>query len=323
MAAGAALVVAQQLWSGGACAGDSGGARAGESDSPIASASPATCPAPDSVWAFVVDMVPRAASQVLAAKPRVSLFDLNEKYRVRIATDGGTVERTNTDPARDCDQRARFVAEFIVLTLLPPQLGPGDVSPEPPAPPNPPRAPPPPPLVEVSGEADPARIEVGVAVQEAPRVLGAPDLLSPGADARVRLGPGRFAAIVGAGYYPRASFQSGTVSGSLVRVPAVVGARARLVGGAIGLAADLALSVAFEGYAGTSPRLPREATRIAPGFEAGVIASARAPRAIALFIGLRCALFPVATDIGATPQGVVGKTPLLWFGGILGVAIGR
>jgi hypothetical protein len=63
--------------------------------------------------------VPSEAAQLIAAKPRVEIVDLGERYRVRVATDKGMLERTYTDPARDCEKRIRFAAEFIVVSLLP------------------------------------------------------------------------------------------------------------------------------------------------------------------------------------------------------------
>ncbi|MDP9036907.1 MAG: hypothetical protein M3O50_19080, partial [Myxococcota bacterium] len=286
--------------------------------------SPPACPAAELVWATVIEMVPRAAPELLAAKPRVSVLDLDEQYRVRITTDRGTVERTNTDPARDCEKRARFVAEFIVLTLLPPQLGPREApAPEPVPPPA--TSPPPPPARTPPAAAPRAshiiRIEIGAAVQGAPKVLSAPSLFSPGAEARVRIGSGRFAVVAGAGVYPSTTFEAGGVRGSMIRVPSVIGLRTGLVRGTLELAADLTLSAAFEAYTGVSVKIPRDSARVAPGVEAAVIASVHAWSRLAVFVGARCAVFPLTREIGATPQGVIGNAPTLWLGGTVGLAI--
>ncbi|MDP9149057.1 MAG: hypothetical protein M3O36_03825, partial [Myxococcota bacterium] len=139
--------------------------------------------------------------------------------------------------------------------------------------------------------------------------------------ARIRIGSGRFAAVAGAAVYPSATFEAGGVRGAVIRVPSVVGLRTRLVGGALELVGDLALSVAFEDYTGVNIRMPRDSVRLAPGVEGAVIAAAHAWSGLALFVGMRCALFPVMREIGATPRGVIGNTPSVWLGGTVGLAI--
>src|SRR5450755_4213968 len=58
-------------------------------------APPATsrCPGVEAVWSTVVKLVPGAASQLLAARPGVDVVDFGERYRVRVTTDGGVLER--------------------------------------------------------------------------------------------------------------------------------------------------------------------------------------------------------------------------------------
>ena len=80
------------------------------------------CPSPEAVWSYIAQLVPSAASQLASAKDRVDIVDLGDRYRVRVVTDEGALERTYADRSRDCDQRMRFAAEFIVLALLPPQM---------------------------------------------------------------------------------------------------------------------------------------------------------------------------------------------------------
>ena len=78
------------------------------------------CPDEAAVWSSATALVPSAAGVLLAARPRVTIADLGDRYLVRVATDHGVLERTAVDPTRECDKRTRFAAEFIVLALLPP-----------------------------------------------------------------------------------------------------------------------------------------------------------------------------------------------------------
>ncbi len=80
------------------------------------------CPSPEGVWSTIAQLVPNEAAQLNAAKGRVDIVDLGDRYRVHVMTDEGALERTYSDCARDCEQRTRFAAEFIVLALLPPQM---------------------------------------------------------------------------------------------------------------------------------------------------------------------------------------------------------
>lgn len=78
------------------------------------------CPDDAAVWNSATALVPSAAAVLRAARPRVTITDLGDRYVVRVLTDDGPLERVVVDPARECDKRTRFVAEFIVLALLPP-----------------------------------------------------------------------------------------------------------------------------------------------------------------------------------------------------------
>jgi len=107
-----------------------------------------TCPDQAAVAAAIGALVPRGVA-ALPEAAQVRLIDLGETYRVEARSDSAARTRTFRDPTRDCDQRARFAAVFIVLTLLPPELALG-VEPEPPPKPPtalgpPPPQPPPPP----------------------------------------------------------------------------------------------------------------------------------------------------------------------------------
>ena len=67
-------------------------------------------------------LVPRGALGALPRSASVDVADLGETYRVRLTTGNNQRVRVYRDLARDCEQRARFAAVFVVLTLMPPEL---------------------------------------------------------------------------------------------------------------------------------------------------------------------------------------------------------
>ncbi len=299
------------------------------------------------MWSTVLQLVPSEAPLLLAAKPRVEIVDLGERYRVRVAAAGGGLERVYADPARDCEKRTRFAAEFIVVSLLPPQLG---IAPDaatsqsgsPPSGSAPARAAPPaPPAPAPSGAPNAAaspsvmapgsphahetrssvvRIELS-AIGEASLPLGAPGLLTWGAALRVGVGGGRWAGVAGIAYLPGADFAVGDFQGRVTRVPAIAGVREQLLKRSWQVDGDLALSLAFERYEGVSPHAPSTATRATPGIELGIVASPRAVSRLAPIAALRCAWFPLTQELAAAPQGSLGNTPSFWIGLELGLSL--
>jgi hypothetical protein len=158
-------------------------------------------------------------------------------------------------------------------------------------------------------------------IAEASPALGGPAVRAWGGEARVRIGPDRIAGIVGVGYLPTFDFGVGNFTGSILRVPATAGVRARVVKRYLNLDADLALSAAFERYDGLSPHAPSAATRVTPGIELGVLVSPHSLFGLAPFASMRCAWFPVTQELATAPQGNLGNTPALWVGAELGMSL--
>jgi hypothetical protein len=102
-----------------------GVAQASAADSRANDASASLCPEWESVWATVSKLVPDGVTSLAAAKPRVQIEDLGDRYRVRVTTPDETLERVYVDRERDCAKRNRFAAEFIVLALMPPRIAGG------------------------------------------------------------------------------------------------------------------------------------------------------------------------------------------------------
>jgi hypothetical protein len=270
--------------------------------------------------------------QLAAARPRVAIVDLGEHYQVRVVTDAGPLERSIDDPARDCERRARFAAEFVVLALLPPQLAaPPEPIATPPAPPLPPPAPPPPPppsppppVIRVPPPDRPAivRVELSAVVDAAPPILGAAGVVTWGGDLRVRLGAARVAGVVGVGYMPEATFEAGDFRASLARVPAVAGAVVRLLERPLSVDAGVAAAGVLEKYDGLSPHAPAAASRLAPGLELTLTATALPRSRLAPVFALRCSWLPLTQELTAVPAGNVAATPSLWLGASVGVSLG-
>jgi hypothetical protein len=283
------------------------------------------CPSQAAIWADIRAIVPASdVGKVTAAKIDVS--DAGTTYHVRIVGDAGERQRTFRDVERDCDHRARFAAVFIVVTLLPP-----DVLLE--SPPEPPAAPPvlavPAQPVAVVPAAPlpgvprrrPFRIELSGLVDAAPPVAGAGRSTTAGGEVRGFWGANRFAAAVGVGFEPRASFDFGAVGVDELRVPfdvgvALVGARARLAFvGQIGLAGALVR------ISGTDTANPQTGTRLDLGGRLAFALRFGAPSAaVNPVVGIHALLFPKPYEATTTPTGDIGKLPALWLGLTAGVS---
>lgn len=81
-----------------------------------------SCPSADTIWTAMATLVPKGALDALPRSASVDVADLGETYRVRLTTGNNQRVRVYRDLARDCEQRARFAAVFVVLTLMPPEL---------------------------------------------------------------------------------------------------------------------------------------------------------------------------------------------------------
>ncbi|HEX2674896.1 MAG TPA: hypothetical protein VHM25_28665, partial [Polyangiaceae bacterium] len=200
-----------------------------------------------------MNLIPPERHSLLARGVRVELQDLGDSYRVAVWKDGASVNKNYSDPARDCDGRARFAAVFTVLTLMPPELGAEPVA-EPEPKPEPKQ---PPPALEPAAVEQPAsahmqalppfvHLELSALVVYAPAILEAPGMHSFGGELRIALGRGALSGTLSVGYLPRASFELNGVHGELSRVPMSVGARYRGDFEAWSLSADFGLLLVAE-----------------------------------------------------------------------------
>jgi hypothetical protein len=276
------------------------------------------CPRLDTLSAAVTALIPHGDLGVLPRSTAVEVADLGERYRVQVEADGVSAVRIFRDVGHDCQQRARFAAVFIVLTLLPPELV-IDVQSLPTAPTLPPPSPtlPPPP------EAPPRRyrLELGAVLDLAPPIFDAPRIIAWGGTLRVARRFGRLAGVAGVGVEPRASFAKDGLLGREARIPLDLGLRLSRALGGWELDGEAALAAAIFHVEGLNTLMPQAGTRLDLGARLGGILRFGRPSARAVpFVGLAALVFPHRYEIATTPLGTLGDTPALWLGATLGLS---
>lgn len=304
--------------------------QAGEPAAPPTSPAPrritsdGSCPSADAITAAIESLVPHGGADALPPSTRVEVTDAGDTYRVTLSAEGKERARAYRDAARDCDQRARFVAVFIVLTLMPPEL----LAESPAKPPPPPEPPPPAPVPTIAAapvvEPPPRRfrLDVSAAMDFAPAIGDAPATASPGAEIRFAAGSGKLGFTASAGIQPRSSFSVGGLEARQLRVPFDAGARARLPVGPLEIAFELGAAAAVFHASGVNPAMPGGGTRLDVGARGAIaLRLARATARIAPVIGVHALTFPKPYEIGMDPAGVIGHMPSLWLGATAGASV--
>ena len=279
------------------------------------------CPTSAAIWTDVRAMVLASDLGTFRAGA-IDVADLGTTYRVRIARDEGEKQRTFRDTDHDCDRRAHFAAVFIVVTFLLPdvlQEAPPEI---PPASPVPPAIPPattavvvPPPVASTPALRR-LHLDLAALLDAAPARGGTGASTSFGAGVRAFWGANRFAATIGVGIQPRASFDFGAVRVDELRAPfdlgvALVNAWNRFAlltqgGGVAGALVRISGSNTANPQSGTRLDL---GGRLAVAVRFGSSSSRLSPVA-----GLHAVFFPSPYVATATPQGDIGKLPVLWLG---------
>jgi hypothetical protein len=313
------LALAAAAWGGGA-------ARAQAADNASSgAATPGTisieggCPDGGAIERAITALIPRGTA-ALPESARVIVADAGESYRVEVRSDAVTRARLFRDAARDCEQRARFAAVFIVLTLLPPDLA----AAPPPKAPAPPPAPPPPPVV-VAAAPPPAprrwRLELAALAEAAPAAFQSTSMLALGGQLQAARRLGRIEAALSVGVEPRIDFTIGGLQVRELRVPIGAGVRVRRATHGVELAGELAIVAAPFHAEGRSSAMPSSGTRLDLGGRAGAQLRLGGPdRRWAPFLGLQLSVFPWPYEIASMPAGALGTTPPLWLGATAGVA---
>jgi hypothetical protein len=278
---------------------------------PLISASGA-CPDLDLVSGAVTALIPHGGLDALPRSAAVEVADLGESYRVKVVAEGVARVRVFRDVGRDCEQRARFAAVFIVLTLLPPELV-IDV--------QPPRAPPPPPPPAPEEPPRRSRLDIAAVFDLAPPVFDAPQIVALGGELRIARRFGWLAGVLGVGVEPRSSFTKDGLQGRETRFPFDLGLRAAHPFAAWELDGEAALAAAIFRAEGLNTLMPQQGTRLDLGGRLGVAVRLGRPSARAVpFLGLHALVFPRPYEIATTPQGSLGSTPALWLGATLGLS---
>lgn len=285
------------------------------------------CPDPKAVQQSVLSLIPPEHYPLLERGVRVELEDLGDSYRVTVLKDGATVKKVYSDPARDCDSRARFAAVFAVLTLMPPELGLGAVAPPEPKPAPKPAAATTPPASPPTPTPKPTltplvRLELSALYAYAPAILQAPSLHSFGGELRVALGRGALSGTLSGAYMQRAQFDLTGVQGDIQRWPLSVGARLRSDFNSWSLATELELLLVSQRVRATNLLTQQSNHSLDVGVRAGVQIAPRLGPHFAPFVGAFVWLSPAPAEISALPQGVIGNLPYLWLGGAAGVSFG-
>lgn len=287
------------------------------------------CPDPKTVQQAVLNLIPPERHSLLARGVRVELEDLGDSYRVTVWKDGASVKKNYSDPARDCDGRARFAAVFTVLTLMPPELGVEPVvEPEPKPEPEKPL-----PVLEPAAQAPPAsarplvpppfvHLESSALVAYAPAILEAPSMHSFGGELRIALGRGALSGTLSVAYLPRTRFELNDVQAELSRIPLSVGARYRSDFESWSLSADFGLLLVAERVRANNLLTTTTESAANFGLRAGVQLARQFGPHFAPFVGAFVWFSPAPSEISALPQGVIGNLPYVWLGGAAGVSFG-
>ena len=283
------------------------------------------CPASEAIWTDVKSII--SASDLARISPvKIDVSDLGSTYRVRIFAEGGERQRTFRDLDHVCDHRARFVAVFIVVTLLPPEALLAAAPELPPTPPTAIVAPPAAPIVVIAPTPPalpPKRLRLALsAILDAAARNDGSEATAPGGELRATWGGGRLAAMAAAGLQPQATFDFGGVGIEELRVPFDVGVALVQAWNRLTLVGELSLASALVRISGTNTASPQSSTRVDLGGRIGVGVRVGSPRAaLAPIVGLHALVFPKPYEATATPQGDLGQLPAVWIGLTVGLSL--
>ena len=286
------------------------------------------CPDPKTVQQAVLSLIPPERHALLEEGVRIELEDLGDSYRVTVWKAGRSVKKSYSDPARECDGRARFAAVFSVLTLMPPELGADPLAkPEPEPAPVPVSKPAPEPARIVEPAPAPPRppfvhLELSAVYSSAPAILDSPSMYSFGGELRLSLGAGALSGTLSAAYLERARFDARGVQGEVERLPLSVGARLRSDFEAWRLSAELGLLLVPQRVRATNLLSQHADRSVDLGLRAGVQLARQSSAHFAPFVGAFACFSPAPSQLAALPQGVIGNLPYLWLGGAVGVSFG-
>jgi hypothetical protein len=280
------------------------------------------CPTPSAVANEVWQLTPADRRDVFERLTDVAVEDLGPSYRVVVSTREGTTERSYGGPDRDCAHRARFVAVFIVLTLMPPDA-PAPPAPAPSAPPPEvaPQPPAPPTAVVLAPRLSVVRLELMAVAHQGLAVGRARGVFGLGGRLQTLLGSGTFAPTFGLGYTPPVHFDAGPLQGRLSRATATFGVRARDGLGVWELGVQVDAVAVLTRATGTNLARPASDSGLELGAELSTSVAWHASKMLQPFVAVEGQWIPMPHSLVAIPSGDAGTLPSLWIGASVGMAL--
>jgi hypothetical protein len=258
----------------------------------------------------------------------VRIFDDGARYVVV----QGESARTLSDPERRCDDRADAAAVAIALLVSPvlatppppPVPSPPVATPEPVvAVPAPPIAPPrstPPPAKPVSTSYAPAHTDIDVELNAQIDGSG-PSGPGFGGGARFVVTRMHFGGAFGVQATSPVTLPLPDGAVSLTRLPFDLSFRGGYRWRRLEVAGELGFAVLLELARGEQVANPVSRTGVDLGLRVAVQGRAWLTRRVALFAGVQAIGIPAPIELGVHDDGIVGKTPNYWLGGVFGLVL--
>jgi hypothetical protein len=275
------------------------------------------CPTAAAVAAETWALTPAHQRAVLDELRDVQIEDLGATYRIVVTTAKGTKERIYQGPERDCEKRARFVAVFVVLTLMPPegQLPDATIAETPsPATSKPNLGP------DLIAQRL-FRLEVAAMSEQGLKLDGTNGVRYFGGSLRALMGRGVLMPALGVSYAALGHFDTGDVQGDLARAAAHAGLRARVRASGWELGAEADAVLVTSRATATNLLHPTSDSGIELGVEAALLVAVPTKIFIEPFLATAVRWIPLPHGLTALPRGEVGVLPHLWIGASAGVAL--
>ncbi len=303
-------------------------------------ASTSLCPEAAEVEQEILGLTPTLYRGVISNQVHIQISDTGAEYTAAIFDPELRAIKSFFDPARDCQRRARFVAVFVVLTLMPPGIEKELTIPDSPSQfTSAPEKRPSNSADTASGRyrvlenfydrqvvatimprtASAVRIEAAATLQRTPAVFESLAMTGIGGEIRGLFGRGHLAALVSIGYIKRSTFGVDGIEGSMRRAPAVVGLQWRLRLRTLELAPEAGAIAMFERVRGNGFLHSEQNSTMQFGGRLGGTVSGAYGRLWPYF-GIYFNAFPAPQDLVTAPQGAVGTTPAIELGTTLGVS---
>ena len=277
------------------------------------------CPTQAAVAAETWELTPPDRRAVLEELREVLIEDLGASYRIVVTTVKGRNERVYPGAEQDCEKRARFVAVFVVLTLMPPE-GPEASAPavDPPSTAVP--ATPLPPGTKFRARPF-LRLELAAILEEGMPVDRATGILCVGGDLRALLATGVVVPSLGLSYAPAAHFDTGSAEGELARATVAAGLRARLRWASWELGIGAGAVAVVSHVAATSLAHPASDSGVEMGIETTLVLAVATKTPLHPFVGTKLQWIPSPHRFSALPRNDLGGLPPLWIGASAGIAL--